>query len=81
MAYELLVGLKKGNLNLLFDMCRWKIEKEDGEPVGEKTTNHHRPLINKPSWRLLVLRLLPLCGQVLLLPPSHKLVLLGTKRG
>ena len=41
MAYALLVGLGKGNLNLLFDMCSWKIEKEDVEAVDGITTNHH----------------------------------------
>ena len=45
----------KKNLNLLFDKCRGKIEKEDVETVDGTTTNHHWPLINKPSWRLLVL--------------------------
>ena len=72
---------KKKNLNLLFELCRWKIEKEDVEMVDGATTNHHRPLINKPSWKLLVLRLLTLCEQVLFLPPSQKPVLLGTKGG
>ena len=38
------------------------------------TTNHHQPLTNKPSWRLLVLQLLPLRRRVLWLPPLHKLV-------
>ena len=37
-------------------------------------TNHHRPLINKPSWRLLVLRMLPLRRRVLWLTPLHMLV-------
>ena len=68
-------------LNFLFDMCRWKIKKDDVDTVDGATKNHHRPLINKPSWKLLVLRLLPLCGQVSLQPPLHKLVLLGTKGG
>ena len=81
MAYALLVRLEKGNLNFLIDMCRWQIKKEDMETVDGATTNHHRPLIDKSSWNLLVLRLLPLCEQVLLLPPSHKPVLLGTKGG
>ena len=49
------------------------------EAVDEATTNHHWPFISKPSWRLLVLRLLPLRELVLLLPLSHKLVQLGTK--
>ena len=37
------------NLNLLFDMCKWKIEGEDVEAVDEATTECHRPLTNKLS--------------------------------
>ena len=39
-------------------MCRWKVEEEDVEDLDGAITNHHRPLINKPSWRLLVMQLL-----------------------
>ena len=65
---------KKRNLNLLFDMCRWQVEEEKVEAMDRAITNHHRPLTNKPSWRLLVLRLLPLRRRVLWLPPLHRLV-------
>ena len=59
---------------LLSDMCRWLVEEEDTEAVGGIKTNHHRPLTKEPSWRLLELRLLPLCKRVLWLPPLHMLV-------
>ena len=41
-------------IELLSDICRWLVKEEDVEAVGKATTNHHRPLINEPSWRLLV---------------------------
>ena len=65
----------------LSDTRRWLVEEEDAEVVGGVITHDHRLLTNRPSYRLLLLRLLPLCRQVLLLPPSHKLVQLGTKGG
>ena len=45
---------------LLPDICRWLVEEEDIEAVGKATTHYHRPLTNEPSWRILVLQLLPL---------------------
>ena len=66
---------------LLFDICRWLIEEEDAKAVGETTTNHYRPLSNEPSWRLLVLQLLPLRRRVLWLPPFHRLVQLWAREG
>ena len=45
---------------LLSDTCRWLVKEEDAEAVGGETTNRHWPLTNEPSWRLLVLPLLPL---------------------
>ena len=47
--------------------------------VGGVINHDHLLWTNRPPYRLLLLRLLPLCGQVWLLPPSHKLVQLGTK--
>ena len=60
---------RKRNLNLLFDTCKWQVEEEkveegDVEAVGGATTQYHQPLTNKPSWRLLVLRLLLLHRRV-----------------
>ena len=43
---------------------------------GRVITHDHQLLTNRPSKRLLLLRLLPLCRQ-----PSHKLVQLGPKEG
>ena len=40
---------------LLSNICRWLVEEEDAEAMGGITTNHHWPLANGPSWRLLVL--------------------------
>ena len=34
---------------LLSDICRWLVEEEDAEVVGEATTNCHQPLTNEPS--------------------------------
>ena len=65
----------------LFDICRWLVEEKEAEAVGGATTNHHRHLTNKPSWRLLVLRLLPFLRRVLWLPPLHMLVQLWAKEG
>ena len=45
------------NLNLLFDMCKWKIEGEDAEAMDEATTECHRPLTNKLPSKLLVQQL------------------------
>ena len=59
---------------LLFDIGRWLVREEDVNVVGGATTNHHQPLTNEPSLRLLVLRLLPLRRRVLWLPPLHRLV-------
>ena len=64
---------------LLSDICRWLVEEENAEVVGGATTNHRQPLTNEPSWRLLVLRLLPLRRRVLWLPPLHMLVQLWDK--
>ena len=55
---------------LLYDTCRWLADEEDAWVVGGVITHDHQ---------LLLLRLLPLCRQVLLLPPSHKMVQLGTQ--
>ena len=66
---------------LLSNICRWLVEEEYAEVVGGIETNHHGPLTNKPSWRLLVLRFLPLCRRVLWLPPLHRLVQLWAREG
>ena len=66
---------------LLSDICRWLVEEEDVKAVGGATTNHHWPLTNKPSWRLLVLRLLQLRRRVLWIPPLHTLVQLWARKG
>ena len=68
-------------IELLSDIGRWLVEEEDIEMVGGPITNHHQPLTNKPSWRLLVLRLLPLRRRVLWLPPLHMLVQLWPREG
>ena len=49
--------------------------------VGRVITHDHWLWTNRPPKRLLLLRLLPLCRKVWLLPPSHKLAQLGTKGG
>ena len=66
---------------LLSDICRWLVGEEDVEDVGGAIANHHRPLTNESSWRLLVLRLLPLRRRVLWLPPLHRLVQLWAREG
>ena len=68
-------------IELLSDICRWLVEEEDVEAVGEVITNHHQPLTNEPSWRLLVLRLLPLRMRVLWLQPFHMLVQIWAREG
>ena len=37
------------NTLFLFNICRWLVEEEDDEAVGEATTHDHQPLTNKPS--------------------------------
>ena len=66
---------------LLSNICRWLVEKDDVEAVGGAITNHHQPLTNEPSRRLLMLRLLPLHRRVLWLPPLHRLVQLWAREG
>ena len=48
---------------LLSDTCRWLVEKKDAGVVGGVITLDHRLWINRPPYRLLLLRLLPLCKQ------------------
>ena len=66
-------------IELLYDICRSLVEEKDVEAVDGATTNHHRPLTNEPSWRLLVLQLLPLYRRVLWLPPLHRRVQLWAR--
>ena len=59
------------NTLLLSDICRWLVEEEDAEAVGEATTHDHMRLTNKLSYKLLVPWL----------PPLHRLVQLGAREG
>ena len=66
---------------LLFDTCRWQVKEGDAEAVGGATAYYHRPLTNKPSWRLLVLQLLLLHKRVQRLLPLHRLLQRRAKEG
>ena len=36
-------------LNLLFDLCRWKVEDEGVDVVHEEMVDYHLFFINRPS--------------------------------
>ena len=50
-------GIRKKNLNLLFDLCRWQVEEED---TGAIRVALHLYLTSRPLLRPWVLQRLPL---------------------